>query len=391
MAETIETAAELITAVGAADAAGQVSTGIVRAFLAARQARGLGAPVVEGEQVTFLYMGRRGGPPTTVVFSSERDGWPHDAPVLQRVGASPLYYHVEQLDRRARFLYRYEANRKRIADPLNPLQALKEQWAPKSELRMPAYRPAPERTPRPQVPAGVVVPHTLPSAALKHDRELAVYTPPGYAPQAPGADYPLLFFHDGRGYLDYAGTPTILDNMIAAGAIPPLVAVFAQPHTRWVEYGMNDAYVTFCADEVPAFLTTQYPGVTRDPARSAVIGASLGGLISVYVGWCRPDRYGLVGSYSGYTAFRDYLPEQQISAAPARPVRFYQVAGLYERHLNNPQAPEGSPSDLLDNQRRLARILAAKGYPYHAVEYPDGHNWGFWADHLPEALTWFFR
>jgi enterochelin esterase-like enzyme len=71
-------------------------------------------------------------------------------------------------------------------------------------------------------------------------------------------------------------------------------------------------------------------------------------------------------------------------------VRFYLVAGQYERCLNHPHAPEGGPNDLLDNQRRFAATLAQEGYDCVAREYYDGHNWGFWADHLPEALRWMF-
>jgi len=309
---------------------------------------------------------------------------------LQRVGTSALYYHVEHLDPAARFLYRYVVNGRHVADRLNPHQALKEQSAPKSELCMPAYHPAPQRSPLPHVPDGQLTEHILPSAALGHDRPVFVYTPPGYDPAAGGA-FPFLLFHDGDYYIEYAGAPIILANMIAAGQIPPVVAVFTPPVDRAGEYGLSDAYVTFCADEIPAFVAQSYPGVSRDPARRAVIGASRGGLISVYIACRRPDCYGLVGSYSGATRFADYRVERELETAPPRAARFYLVAGLYERCLNQPHGAPGGPWDLLDNQRRLAAILARLGIAHEAHEYPDGHNWGFWADHLAEGLAWLLR
>jgi enterochelin esterase family protein len=199
--------------------------------------------------------------------------------------------------------------------------------------------------------------------------------------------YPFVLFHDGGNYISYAGAPTILDNLIAAGAIPPVIAAFVSPIRRNWEYHLNHAFTAFCADELPAFVSAHYPGMTPDPARRAVIGASSGGLVSVFTAWSRPDVYGAVGAFSCYTSFQHYRILKLIEAAPVRPVRFHLVAGHFERHLW-PGYPEGSPGDLLDNSRRLAAVLDRKGYTHRAAEYYDGHNWGFWADHLPEALRW---
>jgi enterochelin esterase family protein len=389
LVDIIDSAAALIAAVKEAEGAGRPSTGLIRDYLGRRRAAGRPSPEVAGDQVTFLYVGRRGGPATRVVFSSERDGWPEDTPLLQRVGASALYYHVEHLDPAARFLYRYVVNGRRVADRLNPHQALKERWAPKSELCMPAYHPAPQRAPLPHIPDGQLTEHILASAALGQERAIYVWTPPGYDPAA-GGDYAFVLFHDGDGYIEYAGAPAILANMIAAGQIPPVVAVFAPPVDRRREYSLSDAYVAFCAEEIPALIAEIYPGVSLDPARRAVIGASLGGLISVYIAQQWPDVYGLVGSYSGATRYDDYQVERELEAAPPCAARFYLVAGLYERCLNHPHGAPGGPWDLLDNQRRLAAVLARLGTAHSAHEYPDGHNWGFWADHLPEGLAWLF-
>lgn len=379
--------ADLIDAVAAAEDAGRSGTGLVRGYLAARQeARMPPAPVAEGERVTFLYLGRRGGKPSEVMLSAERDGWPSTGLTLARVRESALYFAMLDLDASARFLYRYVVNGRRTADPLNPLHALKERWAPKSELQMPDYRPAPQRAPRAGVPPGSLTLRTVSSQALRQERKLFVYTPHGYAPDA-GGEYPFVLFHDGEGYINYAGAPTILDNMIADGEIPPLVAAFVPPVRRTFEYHLNEAYAAFCADDLTAFLADAHPNVTRDPARRAVVGASSGGLAAVYLGFRRPDCFGLVGGLSTYAAYDDYRILHMIEAAAPRPVRFHLVVGRYERHLAGPMLSEGSTHDLLDNQRRLIAVLAGAGYAYEAAEYYDGHNWGFWADHLPEVLA----
>ena len=53
------------------------------------------------------------------------------------------------------------------------------------------------------------------------------YTPPGY--RAPGAPDPLLIVVDRGSYLEHVPTPTILDNLLAAGRLPALVAPARRP------------------------------------------------------------------------------------------------------------------------------------------------------------------
>ena len=58
---------------------------------------------------------------------------------------------------------------------------------------------------------------------MKNERNLSVYTPPDY--RASGQPYALLVLFDESAYLNNVPTPVILDNLIAAGKIPPMVAV----------------------------------------------------------------------------------------------------------------------------------------------------------------------
>jgi hypothetical protein len=61
LVDIISNAAALIAAVEQAERAGQPSTGLIRDYLARRRAAGQPLPEVAGDQVTFLYVGRRGG------------------------------------------------------------------------------------------------------------------------------------------------------------------------------------------------------------------------------------------------------------------------------------------------------------------------------------------
>ncbi len=61
------------------------------------------------------------------------------------------------------------------------------------------------------------------SALLTNERPIWVYTPSGYPRDR--LPYGVLFLFDGFIYANVIPTTTMLDNLYAAGQIPPLVAV----------------------------------------------------------------------------------------------------------------------------------------------------------------------
>ena len=73
-------------------------------------------------------------------------------------------------------------------------------------------------------PAGKVEHTSRRSAILNNERDVWVYTPPGFSVTA--KPYPLLIATDGMTYTSSIPVPVILDNLIASKRIPPLVAVF---------------------------------------------------------------------------------------------------------------------------------------------------------------------
>src|SRR5262249_29728450 len=94
----------------------------------------------------------------------------------------------------------------------------------------PSFRWSTER----DVPHGVVEEHEL------DGRPLWTYLPPNTSPEA------LLLLFDGREYTTIAPAPIVLDNLIAAGEIPPTAAVL--PDSLDTEARFRDL------DQDPAFL-----------------------------------------------------------------------------------------------------------------------------------------
>jgi pimeloyl-ACP methyl ester carboxylesterase len=191
-----------------------------------------------------------------------------------------------------------------------------------------------------------------------------------------------------------AHVATTLDNLIAAGVIPPLVAVMVDNSNRWRELSCNSAYADFLAQEIVPWARANYHATDR-PEQTIIGGTSLGGLQAAFVGLRHPEVFGNVLSQSG--AF-DWKPggetewewlNRQFVASPRLPLRFSFEAGLLEGTWWWRSLPQRDPSPqppLLTTNRNLRDTLTSKGYPVHYTEFNGNHgifNWrGTLASHL---------
>ena len=360
-------------------------------------------PIVEGNMAHFIYKEQPG---TIVGVGGEWNGFDARQAIMNPIGAGLLHYqHEFELDARLDyFFFEYETGSSPdlFSDPgaivlddmrpaLDPLNRRfgESGFGPRSELAMPAYqRPAITRE-QPGVLAGLLREETIKSEALQQERVYTVYLPPAYS--ANNQPYPGIYFHDGGDYLSMGKAPIVLNNLIAAGAIPAVVAVFVPPVDRQREYNCDDRYVTFLCDELLPELQGRY-NLSGDPARRAIMGPSLGGLISLYTGQQRPDRFGLVGAQSSAVKSINGLDIFDARAAYAvetrLPLRLHLVIGSYEDCFST--NGQGRCSDLLNPVREFCSTLEQRGYAYRYVEHHQGHSWGLWRDTLADALTYFF-
>lgn len=232
---------------------------------------------------------------------------------------------------------------------------------------------------RPGVPKGRVEQTTFTSKLLGTTRDLWIYTPPAYDSVAKGDGLPLLLTFDGGEYVESVPAPTILDNLIAAKRIEPMVGVFvgSPDGQRDVELGTNEKYAEFIATELVPWLRSR-ARIATSPTRNVVAGSSLGGLAAAFVAHRHPELFGNVLSQSGafmFSADGDPQPERlirDIGAAPRRDIAYYLEAGIFEagRFMKG--------VDLLTSNRHLRDTLRAKGYRVTYTEFAGGHsdlNW----------------
>jgi enterochelin esterase-like enzyme len=230
------------------------------------------------------------------------------------------------------------------------------------------------------VRAGVAKGHveqtTIASKLLGNTRDVWVYTPPGYDTLAKNGGLPLLLTFDGGEYVSSIPVPTILDNLVAAKRIVPMVAVFvASPDEhRNTELDQNEHFAEFLATELLPWVRSRY-AIASSPARNVVAGSSMGGLAAAFVANRYPEIFGNVLSQSGafmYAAPGEQTPERMkrdIEAAPKRDVAYYLEAGIYEQG----RLDQGGV-DLLTSNRHLRDVLKAKGYRLTYDEFAGGHD-----------------
>jgi enterochelin esterase-like enzyme len=272
--------------------------------------------------------------------------------------------------------------RSRQPDPNNPLVQFGQ-----SRVELSGAPPQPWIAAKPEVPKGKLAEQKLESAQLKESRRVGIYTPPGYDPKR---RYPLLIAFDGESYgtgpMALIPLPTILDNLIAAKKIPPIVAALvANQGTRVRDLPGSAPFAAFVAKElVPKLRATHRAGLT--PGETIVTGSSFGGLCSSYIALHHSDVIGNVLSQSGSYQWvlgsigADVSPSveggwliREYAAAPRRPIRFYLDAGRFE-------------ADLLDSNRHMRDVLMAKGYAVTYVEFSGSHDFGMWRGTISDGL-----
>jgi len=154
------------------------------------------------------------------------------------------------------------------------------------------------------------VPHGIVSRIIYHsfvtegEREMFVYTPPGYDDDI---QYPVLYLFGGSGELagswtEFGRVNFIMDNLIAEGKAIPMIIVM--PNNQMVHRNdPNHTNVTF--DLVDRELTTQImPYIDRnysvrtDKHGRAICGLSMGGRHAQVVGFNNLDLFGSFGLFS---------------------------------------------------------------------------------------------
>ncbi|WP_233903591.1 alpha/beta hydrolase-fold protein [Stieleria maiorica] len=230
-------------------------------------------------------------------------------------------------------------------------------------------------------------------------RDWAIYVPAQYKSEQPAA---LMVFQDGERMRDVNGRwriPTVFDNLIARGEMPPTIAVFINPghdkskprrgnksSNRGFEYdSLGDRYTRFLLEEILPQVQQRY-NISSDPAMRAIGGSSSGAICAFTAAWQRPDQFGKVYSNVGsFTNLRggNVYPALVRKTEP-KPIRVYMsdTSGDVDNAFGSwPWA-----------NQRMASALKYMGYDIR-FDWAEGyaHNADFGSSRFPDAMKWLWR
>jgi len=219
------------------------------------------------------------------------------------------------------YAYHFNVDGIQMTDPSNTVAAFTA-MPPYSELVVhgngPAYYDAKN------VPHGNVTRHIYHSDVTKGERELYVYTPPGYNPKK---KYPVLYLVGGSGELPsnwiYDGRANlIMDNLLAEGkAVPMIIAI---PNNQVIHRNNpKHAELTFRIFEeelrrhVIPLVESEY-SVRHDPKGRAISGLSMGGRHTIFIGFNSLDlfaNFGVLsaGDMDSENTFKNFLNDPDVN------------------------------------------------------------------------------
>lgn len=342
-------------------------SGVVDSFMTANPI----LPFIEFDSIAhFVYRGTSG----SVGVPGDANNWNPSGFPMSRLPATNFWYHSRSFESDARLDYKFVLNGTTwILDPRNPNQ-VSGGFGPNSELRMPGYVLAPEIGYFPGIPHGTMRDTVMFSSVLNNSRTIRVYLPAGY--EISTDSFGVVVFHDGLEYVSLAQANNVLDYLIAHGRVTPLIAVFVPPVNRSAEYAgsqMNE-FASFIVDVLMPYVDSRYR-TRRNPAWRAMIGASNGGNISLFIGYNRPEGFGNIGAQSSNIVSSISSSFQN---GPVRNLKLYLDLGTYD-------IPQ-----LIPLVRNFIPVLVSRGYIHRYEEFHEGHSWGNWRAHIDNALEMFF-
>ena len=246
------------------------------------------------------------------------------------------------------------------------------------------------------VPHGAVAAVHYHSSALGADRRMHVYTPPGY--ETSQDSYPVLYLLHGAGDSDDSWTSEgranfILDNLIAAKKVKPMIVVMPAGHTGPFGIGTRGAggavnargpgFEEDFVKDIRPYIEKHYR-VIADRQHRAIAGLSMGGAQTLTISLNDLGEWGYVGVFSSGLLFRNTEQWEKDNAGK----------------LDDASAKEGlklvwfktgSQDFLLDQSRRSVDLLKKHGFNVTFAESAGGHTWINWREYLNEFAPQLFQ
>lgn len=244
-------------------------------------------------------------------------------------------------------------------------------------------------------------------AAGGGERDVRVWLPPSYdRPESAERRYPVvLFLHGWPGsegnWPGQGRAGETLGRLIAEGRIPEVIGLFPDGNgsglfgrSLWLDSRDGKSKLeTFLVDDLVPWADSTLR-TRADAAHRGVIGLSDGATAAFNLLIRHPALFGAIGAHSGEYELRADMSSKGLfgrepGATEMRermsPLRT--VAGAAESlrratiHLDC-----GDDDESIGDARAMRAKLDSLRVPHHYAEFPRGHDWGYWREHLAQSL-----
>ncbi|QMI07102.1 esterase family protein [Citrobacter sp. RHB25-C09] len=252
------------------------------------------------------------------------------------------------------------------------------------------------------VPHGDLITLTYHSNALQSERQMYVWTPPGYTGQ--GEPLPVLYFYHGfgdtgRSAIDQGRIAQMMDNLLAEGRIKPMLVVVPDtetdakgivpedfvPQDRRKEFYPKNAKAAdneLMNDIIP--LIDKRFNVRKDADGRALAGLSQGGYQALVSGMNHLESFGWLATFSGVTTTT--VPDAGVSARLNNPQSINKQLRNFTVVVGDKDVVTGKDIAGLVEELKKQKI----NFEYHA--YPGlNHEMDVWRPAYAEFVQKLFK
>jgi enterochelin esterase-like enzyme len=247
------------------------------------------------------------------------------------------------------------------------------------------------------VPHGVLSQHFFKSKLIGDNRDIRVYTPPGYNPNRK-EPYPVLYLFHGltdetSAWVTAGRENIIMDNLIAQGKAKPMIIIntlgYGAPEMFDPATGQRtkEAYQKNEKLFVEALLTEVIPmveglyNVGKTKRYRAVAGLSMGGGQSLDVGFNHADMFDYMGAFSPAVILLD----------PDWDKAFPNLNESVNKKLKLAWIAIGKDDYLAPLDRKFIDWLKAKNIAHQYKESEGVHSYQVWRRYLTEFAPLLFK
>ncbi len=243
-----------------------------------------------------------------------------------------------------------------------------------------------------------VLPYQFVMPGLDRQRSIRLYLPPSY--QTSEKRYPVVYMHDGQNLFDNMtanegewGVDESLNQLAEKHGLELIVVGIdnggdfrMNELSPWVNKRFGEAqgeqYMDFIVEVVKPYIDTNFR-TRADRLHTAIMGSSMGGLISHYAVHAYPTVFSKAGIFSpSYWYSQQVFSFTQLKKAPLD-ARLYVMYGDKEG------------DGMIADTGKMQRQLRQQGHPRQNTVFkrvPKGeHNEQLWRAEFSEAIQWLFQ